>query len=1053
MANEFKVRKGLIVQGSGSTGDETILDVQGNQGQLFSITDSLIGDIFTVSDISGIPILNVSSSGIVEAGTFGNYGLIVNGSNITSSGNISASGVLQIKNITGSGDIAINGFSSVSASLAAAVAGGGVTSITAGEGIDVDQSTGAVEVSGEDATTSNKGIAKFNTANFSVNSGDVTIKSGGVDLTDEVTGTLPVANGGTNATSFADKSVIITQDTGTDTLAAVAMSSNGQLLIGGTSGPAVATITEGHNISITNGDGSITIEATTSSLDSSGVISSSVLSSATQGTALLTVNGVAGSTVDLGLETTDNVQFANLTATGNTTLGNATGDQHTFTGHITTSGNINVEDPGIYQIEGVNAIDYASTTHLFGSNTSFTKLRTQKGLEVTAPITASHAISASGFIKTDSHITASGNITGSTISGNTIRIPQTSGNSFFASLYFGSSPSGNNGVIYDDENKMILGYDDTDILEIRSANPHVAISTKVRINADSGHITASGNISASGTIIGNTGTFNDLGHVTASGNISSSKAVIANGIRTTVGGGINLGPLDSTGIFLKNDTQTQLTIAQGNDINTPYLTINPNEVIVPNNISASGKIITEEIEGNSIVLDSAGDIELNADGADIILKDATTEFGRFKRDSSDFVIKASTNNEDLIFKGIDNSATITALTLDMSEAGNATFNNDISASGGIAVVKRSKFGMGVGNAFQASHQFQGISGDTNFFLIFDEDGEEVMKGVGSAAGGNLTYQFGDNGTAANGTFFEVADGTNNGQFKLRNDGNNAKVGINIASPENVAGLEVVGRIKATNITASGTISASGFIKTDSHITASGQISSSGTGENYFGGDINLMGADLIIENNQKIQFENTGGSEFGNIFMNSNNNMLYQNLKSNGDINLKAGNGGNEGNVIIMPGGATTVIAQFGETQDLYVKGHVTASSHIYALGALGVGTTTPTTTGLIRATNDVVAFYSSDERLKENILELSGSVDKISQIRGVEFDWVPKEGVHENEGHDIGVIAQEIEKVFPEVVQTRENGYKAVKYDKLTAVLISAIKELKAEIDELKKK
>ena len=71
MANEFKVRKGLIVQGSGSTGDETILDVQGNQGQLFSVTDSLIGDIFTVSDISGIPILNVSSSGIVEAGTFG----------------------------------------------------------------------------------------------------------------------------------------------------------------------------------------------------------------------------------------------------------------------------------------------------------------------------------------------------------------------------------------------------------------------------------------------------------------------------------------------------------------------------------------------------------------------------------------------------------------------------------------------------------------------------------------------------------------------------------------------------------------------------------------------------------------------------------------------------------------------------------------------------------------------------------------------------------------------------------------------------------------------
>ena len=68
MANEFKVRKGLIVQGSGSTGDNIILDVQGNQGQLFSITDSLSGSLFTVSDISGIPILDVDSGEIVKIG-------------------------------------------------------------------------------------------------------------------------------------------------------------------------------------------------------------------------------------------------------------------------------------------------------------------------------------------------------------------------------------------------------------------------------------------------------------------------------------------------------------------------------------------------------------------------------------------------------------------------------------------------------------------------------------------------------------------------------------------------------------------------------------------------------------------------------------------------------------------------------------------------------------------------------------------------------------------------------------------------------------------------
>mgnify|MGYP001340805668 CR=1 FL=1 len=73
MANEFKVRKGLIVQGSGSAGDETILDVQGNSGQLFSVTDDLTGTLFTVSDISGIPIFEVSASGV---STFdGNVGI------------------------------------------------------------------------------------------------------------------------------------------------------------------------------------------------------------------------------------------------------------------------------------------------------------------------------------------------------------------------------------------------------------------------------------------------------------------------------------------------------------------------------------------------------------------------------------------------------------------------------------------------------------------------------------------------------------------------------------------------------------------------------------------------------------------------------------------------------------------------------------------------------------------------------------------------------------------------------------------------------------------
>ena len=73
---------------------------------------------------------------------------------------------------------------------------------------------------------------------------------------------LPVASGGTNATALAAKAVLITQDSGTDTVAAVAIDANGELLIGGTSGPAVATLTQGTNITITNGNGTITIAGT-----------------------------------------------------------------------------------------------------------------------------------------------------------------------------------------------------------------------------------------------------------------------------------------------------------------------------------------------------------------------------------------------------------------------------------------------------------------------------------------------------------------------------------------------------------------------------------------------------------------------------------------------------------------------------------------------------------------------------------------------------------------------------------------------------------------------
>ena len=112
---------------------------------------------------------------------------------------------------------------------------------------------------------------------------------------------------------------------------------------------------------------------------------------------------------------------------------------------------------------------------------------------------------------------------------------------------------------------------------------------------------------------------------------------------------------------------------------------------------------------------------------------------------------------------------------------------------------------------------------------------------------------------------------------------------------------------------------------------------------------------------------------------------------------------------------------------------------------------------GQIRATNDIIAYYSSDQRLKENIRQIPGALDLLNNINGVYFDWT-EEHLKKNGGedgyfvrkNDLGVIAQEVEKIFPEAVAKREDGYYAVRYDKLIPSLIEAVKELSQRVKNI---
>ena len=104
-----------------------------------------------------------------------------------------------------------------------------------------------------------------------------------------------------------------------------------------------------------------------------------------------------------------------------------------------------------------------------------------------------------------------------------------------------------------------------------------------------------------------------------------------------------------------------------------------------------------------------------------------------------------------------------------------------------------------------------------------------------------------------------------------------------------------------------------------------------------------------------------------------------------------------------------------------------------------------------IEASGDVIAFGSSDKRLKDNIKPITEPLWKVSQIGGYTFDWNDKQETYK--GSDIGVVAQEIHKILPEIVTERGNGYLAVKYEKIVPLLIESIKELKKEVDDIKQK
>ena len=259
------------------------------------------------------------------------------------------------------------------------------------------------------------------------------------------------------------------------------------------------------------------------------------------------------------------------------------------------------------------------------------------------------------------------------------------------------------------------------------------------------------------------------------------------------------------------------------------------------NFTNSGNNSTIANDIGVFTIDSADDIVLDAGGSDILLRASGTTFGSLRENSSNFRIKSDVLDKDMLFLGNDGGSEITALTLDMSEGGYATFNNGMT---------------------------------------------------------------------------------------LKND----------------------------------------------------------------------------------IYINNADGSLTVGYLYNDSNDFIVRSYSTDKDIIFK----GNDGGSLIT-----------ALTLDMSAAGAATFNS-------------------IVNAPN---FNTTSDATLKTNVETLTGSLDAVQALRGVSFDWI------DNGGSEIGVIAQEVEAVLPALVNTNDEGIKSVKYGNMVAVLIEAVKELKAEIEELKKR
>jgi trimeric autotransporter adhesin len=237
-------------------------------------------------------------------------------------------------------------------------------------------------------------------------------------------------------------------------------------------------------------------------------------------------------------------------------------------------------------------------------------------------------------------------------------------------------------------------------------------------------------------------------------------------------------------------------------------------------------------------------------------------------------------------------------------------------------------------------------------------------------------------------------------------------------------------------------SSSGYSNTGSYNTFVGYYagySTSGQYNAFFGaeaGSDNTTGGYNVFMGRSAVQ-SNTSGDR--NTFLGYRAGYHHDTGSNNTFVGQDAGQNNTTGIGNVFIGKS----AGYNETGDNKLYIHNSSSSEPLVLGDFNARTVV--IHGAFRAT---ASYSTSDRRWKQNISPLESSLEKVSSLQGVTYEWkrdvFPEAGFEK--GKHIGLVAQDVEKALPELVSEDEDGYKGVSYTKLTAVLVEAIKELKAQ-------